>query len=378
MFLSKLRISAIVMALTLSAMGASLWAQPRPAQRERDKPRVEVRPGQGDGRVANPREAHGTIKALDADKGTITVTLIEGRQETVEKTFTLPKNVEVGVNTGGGRRGGAFREGSLNDLATGTMVLLQLADDKQTVECILADGPTVHGTIKGVDAGKNTITVASTTRGSGREAQPETQERTFTIAAGADIAVDDGRGKLFSVKETKLADLPVGAIVSVKLSADSKNALFILAEGPTVTGTVKSVDAGKRQIQLSNRRGVRGGDDQVDEKTLAVSPTTSVILDDGKSRRFSVKEGKLEDIPVGALATVRLAADQQTATVIQVQGPTASGAVKAVDADKGAITLVTLRRPGRHPGRGKVLRRGQGRACCHRGQGRQAGGREAQ
>ena len=165
MFLSKLRISAIVMALLLSAMGAGLWAQPRPAQRERDKPRVEVRPVQGDGRVANPREVHGTIKALDAGKGTITVTLIEGRQETVEKTFTLPKNVEVGVNTGGSRRGGVFREGTLNDLAMGTMVLLQLADDKQTVECILADGPTVHGTIKSVDAGKNTITVASTTRG---------------------------------------------------------------------------------------------------------------------------------------------------------------------------------------------------------------------
>ena len=92
-----------------------------------------------------------------------------------------------------------------------------------------------------------------------------------------------------------------------------------------MTGTVKSVDAGKHQIQLSNRRGGRGGDDQVEEKTLAVSPTTSVILDDGKSRRFSIKEGKLEDIPVGALATVRLTADQQTATVIQVQGPLRRG-----------------------------------------------------
>jgi hypothetical protein len=44
-----------------------------------------------------------------------------------------------------------------------------------------------------------------------------------------------------------------------------------------------------------------------------------------------------------------MAADQQSATVVQAQGPTVNGAVKAVDADKGVITLVLRAARGDNP-----------------------------
>ena len=65
---------------------------------------------------------------------------------------------------------------------------------------------------------------------------------------------------MFSLKEVKLADLPAGALVTLKLSTDLKEAQNIIAEGPAVQGTVKAVDAGKRTITLTqpaSRRGER-------------------------------------------------------------------------------------------------------------------------
>jgi RNA polymerase sigma factor (sigma-70 family) len=355
MFLTKLKIVAtVVLLLTLGVAlpisSRHLLAESRVPPGEKDKARPGARE---DARAAARLDVQGILKAVDAGKATITVAVGDGRQEAEEKTFAVAKNAEVGVGMGGGRRGGAFREASLAELAPGAHVTLQLSEDRKTAECILADGPTVHGTIKGVDAEKGTITVASLTRGR-RDEQPQQDEKTFTLAKGAEIALDDGRGKTFSLKEVKLVDLPVGAQATVKLSADLKHAQFIQAEGNTVSGTVKTVDAGKHQIQLTNHGGGRGNE-VVEEKTITVSAVADVLLDDGKGRRFSLKQGKLEDIPAGSIATMKLAADQQTATVVQVQGPSVSGPVKAVDADKGVITLVLRAARGDNPAEEKTF-----------------------
>jgi RNA polymerase sigma factor (sigma-70 family) len=344
MFLTKMKITAtVVLGLALLTTGAGLLTQPFPAvaqaaQREREKPRAEAPPGQRDARAASPLEARGTLKSVDADKGTITLGVTDGRQEPVEKTFTLAKNVEVGVNVGLNRRS-SFREAKLADLAPGAFVALQLSEDEKTAVVILAEGPTIHGVIKGIDGEKRTLTLTTMQRGRGREEAPESEEKTFTLDKAAEIAIDDGRGRLFSVKEGRLVDLPVGALAMVKLSADLKHVLIIQAEGSTLGGTVKAVDVGKRQIQLTTRGPGRGAD-AGEEKTITLSPTADIVVDDGKGRHFSLKDGKLEDVPVGAIANVKLAADQQTGTVVHVQGPTASGAVKAVDANKGTITLI--------------------------------------
>ena len=121
---------------------------------------------------------------------------------------------------------------------------LYLSADQKTVEGVVAEGPIVRGTLKSVDAGKNTLTVQMPAgRGAGRDGGVVPgEEHTYSVAEGAEIAVDDGRGGRFSVKEAKLADIAQGAIVTVRLWVDMKKAQSVFAEGPSHQGTIKAID----------------------------------------------------------------------------------------------------------------------------------------
>ena len=188
----------------------------------------------------------GTVKSVDAGAGTITIATGGGREQApMEMTYSLAKDVEVASGTGFGRGTGALKEGKVADLIADTAVTLLLSPDKKTVEGIVAEEPMVRGTLKAVDAAKNTLTIAA---GGGREQAPE--EKTFSVAKDADIAVDDGHGRRLSVKEAKLADLGQGAIVSLRLSIDKKTVHSVLAEGPTMSGTVKELDAGEEGVKV--------------------------------------------------------------------------------------------------------------------------------
>jgi RNA polymerase sigma factor (sigma-70 family) len=348
MFMTKLKITAAVaLVLTLAATGAGLLAPPllaEPRAALQDRPPADGRRERGDGRAAPLPEVRGVVKAVDVNKGTITVDTADGRREIVEKTFAVSKTAEVAVGSGLGRGGrGTFREGKLADLAPGAMVVLQLDAEQKTVESIAAEGPTVRGVIKAVDADKKTVTLTMPghqARGRGEEAPPP-EEKTYTLGPKTEIGVDDGQGRLFSLKPVKLVDLPVGAIATLKLSVNGQQVQTLVAEGSTASGTVKAVDAGKKQVTLTTRAG--RGDAGSEEKVFDLSPEAAILIDDGKSRRFSVKEGKLEDVPVGALVALKLAPDQKTATTLLAEGPSVQGAVKAVDAGKRTITLVTAR-----------------------------------
>jgi hypothetical protein len=270
-----------------------------------------------------------------ADAGTITVLVpAEGRRELIEKTFALGKDVEVALVSGGGlARGGVFKEGKLADLAEGVAVSLTLSADHKAVESILAEGPTLRGQVKAVDAKKNTLTVAL---GAGRGDPGE--EKTFALAADAEVAVDDGRGRRLSVKEARLADLAVGALVTVRLSVDKKQAQFVLAEGPTVVGVVKEVDGGKKTLTVTVRP--PRGDDAGEDRALTLALDGVVLLDDGRGRRLSVKEGKLAGVPVGSAVSVRLSPDGAFAVLVRAEGPTLSGRLKVADPQKGTVTIL--------------------------------------
>jgi RNA polymerase sigma factor (sigma-70 family) len=346
MFMTKLKIAAaIILVVALGATGVglltpALLAQQRGAPPERARP--DAGRERGDVRGTSRPEVRGLLKAVDADKGTITVATFERREAPTEQTFTVSKAVEVGLGGGLGRGGrGTLHEGKLADLAPGAIVTLQLNGDGKVVEFILADGPTIGGIVKWVDAGKNTVTISTVTHSGRRDEAPQEEEKTFTLTPKTEVGVDDGTGRLFSLRQTKLADLPVGAVARLKLSADLKQVQTLVAEGATVGGTVKAVDADRKQITLQTRAG-RGGEG-AEEKAFDVTAETEILIDDGKGRRFSVKEGKLADVPVGAVALVRLSADQRVVTSLRAEGATVQGAVKAVDADKGTITLVTQR-----------------------------------
>jgi hypothetical protein len=290
-------------------------------------------------------ETRGMLKSVDAKAGTITIATLDARRETrepVEKTFSLAKDVEVAMTTGGDRRStifGVFKEVKLTDLTPGTPIGLTLSADEKTVEAIVAESPTVRGVIKHVDADKGAITI--TTRPGGRGEGDE--EKTFQVAKDAEVAVDDGLGKRFSVKEAKLAELANGSMATIRLSMDQKAAESIFAEGPMVNGQVKTVQAGSVTVTLNMGRG------DPEERTIDLAKGGLVLLDDGRGRRLSVKEAKLSDIPVGSTVMIRLSVDQKTATQIKAEGPSLAGAIKAVDAAKGTITVSVRVARGENP-----------------------------
>src|SRR6202042_1842443 len=133
--------------------------------------------------------------SVDVKAATITVTMGGGRgTDAVEKPYSLTKDVEVAIGSGGGGRSsgptGLFKEGRLTDLAEGVAVSLTLTADQKTVESILAEEPTVRGLLKAVDAKKNTLTISGSPRGR----DPGAEDQTWTVAANAEIALDNGRG----------------------------------------------------------------------------------------------------------------------------------------------------------------------------------------
>src|SRR5262249_55194900 len=200
-----------------------------------------------------------------------------------EATFSLAKDVEVAVGSSFGRGAGVFREGKLSQLVPATMVTLTLTSDKKTVDSILAEEPIVHGKIKSVDGGKNTITVLSGGGRGSREQPQDGEEHTYTVDKNAEVVVDEGRGRFLAYKEIKLGGPAERALVRMILSLDKKTVHNILAEGPTVSGTVKELDAGKKTVTLVVR--APRGDDAGETVTVNVPEGTLILLDDGRGRR---------------------------------------------------------------------------------------------
>jgi RNA polymerase sigma factor (sigma-70 family) len=441
MLLSKIKIAATV-ALVLVALGTGggLLSQRLAAQRTPANPAPQVaqgerRPDGGGGRELRSTEVHGILKAVDAGKGTITVTIGEGRGQGVDKTLDLAKDVEVGFGSAFGREVLAVKEGKLADLAAGAYVSLMLSGEPRKVESILAQGPRVQGLLKVVDPAKGTITVTtgwgrrdaapvettytlakgvriglddgrgrrlSLKQGKLTDLVPDTtvglqlspdlkqvisiqaagqrvqgivksvdptnrtitvalgagrgeagEEKTYTLSKNAEIIVDEGNGRGFGVREGKLADLTPGAVVGLQLSADNNTVGTVQAEGPQLMGHIKGLDLEKKSFTLAVGGG--RGADAGEERTYALAKDAMILIDDGRGRRFSIKEGSLADVSVGAMAQVRLSVDSNTATLVRAAGPTIPGRLKAVDAAKNTITLTT--RPGRgdDPGEEKTF-----------------------
>jgi RNA polymerase sigma factor (sigma-70 family) len=266
-------------------------------------------------------QVRGTLKAFDAAKGTVTVAVAVRKAETEDRVFEVAKDTPVLFSAGKAKGKGAPEEHPLAEVPAGALVTLKLSAVRKVVVAIQAEGPDVRGVVKAVDGEKKTLTINV----------PEGKEvatKVFPVLPHASVWVDDGRPKgKGKVSEARLADVPVGAHVALKLSLDQKGVVSVSAEGGSVTGTVKGVDAGKNTLTLTIAR--KG--EPAEEKTLEVPRDVSLQIDG--------MEARLADVPLESLATVRLSADRKTVTAVGVEGPSAGGEVKAVDAANGTITL---------------------------------------
>jgi len=268
-------------------------------------------------------EVTGSLKGIDAAKGTLRVQVGKG---TGEETFTLTGDAGVLLDDGSGDKL-AFRDGNLGDLTEGLTVTLRLDADRKVTR-VLAEGPTVQGVLKSLDAA-NLRLVATITAAKGEPGA----EQTFALAKTVRVLVEDGKGdKTQPAEAVRLADLPAGAIVSLKLSADRKVVGSIRASGSSVSGTLKAVDAAKGTITLTNA--VKGQADT--ETTLTVAKTATIMLGDGKAKGEAVA---LAALPIGARVSARLSLDGKTVVSLRADGANVQGNVKGVDAAKNTITL---------------------------------------
>jgi hypothetical protein len=248
----------------------------------------------------------------------------------------------------------------LADLQSGSLVTLTMSADGKAVETVVAEGPTVQGIVKEVDAGKYTVTLASP-RGRGEE--PE--DKTYSLGKKAEVVIDDGRGRRSSLKEGKLADVQPGALAVLKLSVDQKTIESLVAEGPGATGVVKAVDVPKNTITL--QLGSRRGEDGAEERTFTLAPDGDVLQDEGQGRGGFARVIKLADIPAGAMAMLRLSMDQKTAVLVRAFGPTVYGTLKGVDAGKRTVTLLIGAGRG-NDGEEKTFTLAKGARVTHNGQ----------
>jgi RNA polymerase sigma factor (sigma-70 family) len=339
MLLTKLKLSAVVLLLVaLVGVGSGAIPSRTPAVAPAVGDPAAVRVAQRDGGRGGPMhpQVRAVVKSVDTGANTITVTIATRDRETppADKTFTLSKNAEVGVGSGG-RGSGLLKEGKLGDLTAGVWVTLILSADEKTVEAVLAENPTVRGLLKEFDTGKNTVTITRSVGGRGRGEEATEEVKTYALAPRAEIGIDDGRGRRFSIREGKLDDLSAGAIVILTLTIDQKQVQSLIAEGPTISGLAKAVNADKSSVVLAIPQ--RGGD--AEEMTKAVAQNAVILLDDGKGRRFSLKEGKLADVPAGAAISVKLSPDQTQIMTLRAEGATTGGRVKAVDPKNNLITI---------------------------------------
>jgi hypothetical protein len=152
---------------------------------------------------------HAMVKAVDADKNTITIRVKE-EGGLKEKTFDLAKGVSVTlVDTDKNPKG------KLKDLIEDTFVVLQFSLDQKTVHAITVHGPSFQGVLKGVDASNNTITVEVKEEGG-------FVEKTVELTKNAQVSGVDG-------KPVKLSDLAEGTRVSVRLTVDREKAVAVNA-----------------------------------------------------------------------------------------------------------------------------------------------------
>jgi hypothetical protein len=244
---------------------------------------------------AEGEQVNGLVKAVDVDKDTITIG---------ETTYRLALCAGIVIDR---------KPGQLAGVPVGANVTLNLQVDQKAVLRVSASGSSVFGTVRAVDAAKNTITVSG---------HPD--DRTFSVAADAVITIDGKPGALTGIP-------PGSGVHALNLRVDQQTADGINVVGPGFQHVpVKAVDAEKNTITIDEP-----APEDVAGTTFAVAPDASITIDG--------KPGKLAGIPAGSFVNLGLSVDSQTARNLQAEGPNlgecGGSPVSAIDVMNNTITF---------------------------------------
>jgi RNA polymerase sigma factor (sigma-70 family) len=264
---------------------------------------------------------HAVLKSVDPAKDSITVSGQARKGEPDEdRTLALAKGAKVTISDGKGTKPQPGTH-KLGDLPAGVAVTLKLSADGKTVGAVWAEGLTLRGTVLSVDAAAGTIKLQVAAKGK------EAGEQTVRLGKDAPVTLGGGDKKA-PPTAIKLADVPTGAVATVRLSLDGKEAVSVAIEGATVQGTLQAADAGKGTITVVSRAGKV---DPEQTETYAVGKDATLTVDG--------RAVKLADVPTGAVVSVRLSPDRKQAVSLTAEGQTVRGTVKSLDASTRALTV---------------------------------------
>jgi RNA polymerase sigma factor (sigma-70 family) len=283
MWISKLKtVGVLALIVALVAGGAVALAGRVAAQKPSQVDKSSAGDKNGKRKAEQGPTIQGIVQAVDADKHALTVAVrVSPTEKKMEdKTFTVAKDVKVALENSL-TKVKELPAGRLSDVTAGTEVTLHLSADGKTVVALSARAADVHGNVKSVDAANNQLTVVV------KEKDGPT-ERTFTMAKGAKVLLNDGLKKNTKDKEAELTELTEGTPVRVQPTVDRKTALTVRVQGATVHGTLKGVDVGNNTLTVTVKE-----DAQVVDKTLPVS----------KEARL---DGKLADLPAGSRVSLQM------------------------------------------------------------------------
>jgi RNA polymerase sigma factor (sigma-70 family) len=220
------------------------------------------------------------VKAIDVEKRTLTFD-DKATAAVAGKTFTVGKDANIVIDG---------KPGALADLPEGSYINVTLSVDQQTVGTIHAQGAPVDcdcggSLVRSVDPANDAITFDD-------KARAAVAGKTFTVAKDALISIDGKPGKL--------AELPAGAFVSLRLRVDKATVGTLNANGPGLSGVVKAVDAANNSLT-------------VDDATYPVAKDALVVIDG--------KQCPLAALSIGASVNVNLRVDQKTVGMIQTRAP---------------------------------------------------------
>jgi len=243
----------------------------------------------------------GTVTAVDTEKKTITVST----GQTGEKTYLVSDDTEITIDGQGGQ--------TLRGIPNGASLhALNLCVDQKTAYSINVQGPSLHHVpVKSVDADGLTISFSE-------KAHPDLAGQTYKVTKDAVIRIDGEPGKL--------ADIPEGAFVNVVPTVYGRTARHIDAEGPQIS------DCGITAVNVTD--GTITFDDKAPEevagKTLKLAKNANVLIDG---------QPDLSALATEARVSVILSVNRKTIRHLHAQGPSESGVVKGVNAQKSTIVI---------------------------------------
>jgi hypothetical protein len=263
----------------------------------------------------------GVVKNVDLKVGTIT---LNRKDAASDETFNLlKKDIEVIAPEGRKVQPDAVKPGQTVQLKVG------LTGD---VVAVLIQASVFLATVAEVDLARRTIAIAG-------EEQPATM-----------MAVDAAAKILLAKRPAYLREVKPGSQMTVTPSLDGRTALALTLvsdpdgkyaaklfprvrasrlPGSRWVGTLTAVDAGKREIQF------------VGPKTKNLPRTVPVAKDAviwSLHGQVTVQEPALSQVMAPAQATV-LISPQNQVTHILIKPPAVEGKVKALDAERGQLTV---------------------------------------